>query len=126
VKVHVSHVRRSRRAWLAVLLLPWLVARAVVPAGFMPVVHGGDVHLAFCGGMAGATGVPGGHAPGHGASDAGCPFALGAGAAPLPGIAAALPDGPATLDRAPEAAARRAVAPGPVRVHSPRAPPVLA
>ncbi len=126
MKFHVSHVRRSRRAWLAVLLLPWLVARAVVPTGFMPVVHGGDVHLAFCGGMAAGTGDPAGHAPAHGAADGGCPFALSAGGAPLPEFFAAVSPGPATLDRAPDTAARRAVAPGPVRVHSPRAPPLLA
>ena len=39
---------RTRRQWLAWLLLPALVLRALIPAGFMPVAGAGGPHLVFC------------------------------------------------------------------------------
>ena len=39
---------RTRRQWLAWLLLPALLLRALIPAGFMPVAGAGGPHLGFC------------------------------------------------------------------------------
>ena len=39
---------RTRQNWLAWLLLPALLLRALIPAGFMPVAGAGGPYLGFC------------------------------------------------------------------------------
>lgn len=41
-------VRASRRRLLTLLLLPVLALRVLVPAGFMPVVEGGELRMVVC------------------------------------------------------------------------------
>jgi hypothetical protein len=65
--LHLS-VRRRRR--LAVLLLPALLLRALIPAGFMPMAGAGGPHLGFCPGageLPPGAAAPATHAshPGH-------------------------------------------------------------
>ncbi|HEX4657872.1 MAG TPA: hypothetical protein VH307_10835 [Streptosporangiaceae bacterium] len=52
---------RQRRVLLALLVLPVLVLRALVPVGFMPVSDRGGFHIDFCPGEAQppGTGRPG-------------------------------------------------------------------
>ena len=83
-----SHVLRSRATLFASLVLPALIFRALVPAGFMPMrdergelaimrCTGGDPHAHHAQPMAGGGHSGSGHAAGHGL----CPFALSAGPA---------------------------------------------
>lgn len=84
-------LQRSRRWLIAGLILPALLLRAAIPAGFMPAVdarHG--LVLEICPGVA-SPGMQHGSAPGHAhhhhgdstprAHDGLCPFALSAGPA---------------------------------------------
>lgn len=66
---------------MALLVLPLLLARALLPVGFMPAVGATGVQLVFC-----ADSGPN-HAPDDGRLDGTCPYALSAGAAPPPAVA---------------------------------------
>jgi len=88
--------RIDRRTWWALALLPALLLRALVPAGFMPAVGSGSFALVFCepGTMAVAAHAhhhhhSGADGAGHGtpAVSAECPFAQSAAPA-LPTLAA--------------------------------------
>ena len=139
----------ARNRWLAWLLVPALLFRSLVPAGFMPVISsGGDLGIGLCPAAGSiplharslpvAAHVHGAHAAQHadvhtspahpgGARDAHpCLFSLLAGGAVLPGVTAAwLPPGaPPVVPRPSETP--RASAPGIDRAQSPRAPPQAA
>lgn len=134
----IRGVTASRRL-LITLLLPLLAVRMLVPAGFMPVVEGGELRLALC---------PQGmqfHGPGHadadhaGADHGGahhgdtddapradmgkCPFAGVAFAVPPAGFVVAVAmTAPNTLIRS-TAAAEFPPSTGPPRATAARAPP---
>jgi len=115
------------RKCLAALALIAVVARALVPVGFMPMVSHGETRIMFChDGMPGhaAAADPASHS-GHGTTEQPCSYATSAGAAPLP----------ATIDfslthAAPEAADAPvvipALIPAPARHAAPRGPPAQA
>ena len=93
--MHRVGPRIDRRTWWVLALLPALLVRALVPAGFMPAVGAGSLALVFCepGAMAAAPHahhhVPGPDGAAHGAHSASaeCPFAQSAAPA-LPTVAA--------------------------------------
>jgi hypothetical protein len=137
---------RKHRQWLALLVLPALVFRALIPVGFMPLVDAdGGITIGFCPGEAA---LPGGtqdhqsaahgahqhqhHRGGNGSEDSStsaqhhtpCLFAAGAGGAPAPAIV--------TLETAaPEVAqvvhddAAEVFLPTILRAQSPRGPPAF-
>ncbi len=109
-------LRHSRWLWTVVALAPLLLARALVPSGFMAEVAGGEVRISFCGGIDSL-------ADGKSAAQDPCPFALSAGAAPLPAFEANLavshvPEACPSLDGSPTV--RQDACP---RVQQSRAPP---
>ena len=124
----------QRRSWLAKLLLPAILFRALIPAGFMPAIDAdGGLGLTFCPVIVRAgPGTTLVHHHGHdgGTADTAgtghhlliCPFAAAAGPAPLPGNFTAA-TGPA--DVLPPAG--RPIEPGYIptiiRAQSARAPP---
>lgn len=123
--------RLPGRRWLAGLILPVLLLRALVPAGFMLASVDGDLSVVLCDGGALHAGHPGHHhhyqhsGTPH-ASDPTCPFAQSAGAAPLPSF-------PPLADRLLATGAALAgeheqtlAPPGPHRQHPARAPPLSA
>ena len=111
---------RMREFRLVAFLLPLLVLRALIPAGFMISMVGGAAELTFCGA------AQHDHAH-HGttSADPTCPFAQSSAPAPLP----TLPALAKSIDSArfePPRAVSQTVAPfGPVRQHVPRGPPAL-
>ena len=132
-------MRRRRR--LALLVLPALLLRALIPAGFMPVAGGGGAYLGFCPGAGElpphasqlaahaehgshthhGAGAP--HAPGSGHHPA-CVFSTGATTAVTAIFSAALP---APVLTAPvEHVASLTFLPAILRAQSSRGPPVLA
>jgi len=125
---------RSHRILLALLVVPGLLIRAAVPAGFMPATGlGAALTMAMCSGQAAHSvvvqpdGSPAPADPGQGSPrhhEAPCVFAATAGGAPPP-LVTALIAGP-TLH--PDIARREFAAPvtsPAVRAHAPRAPPAL-
>ena len=123
--------QRRRREWIALLLLPALAFRLLVPAGFMPDfgADGSTLTVQMCHGDARSAAVmrlaSGQHetpsAP-ETSHDAPCVFAASAGAAPLPVLSLDVP--PRALPQA--AAQHRLVAFAPSTPHRPqsaRAPP---
>lgn len=116
----------SRRRLLTFLLLPVLALRVLLPAGFMPVVEGGEVRIGLC--------PEGMHMPGHAHDgDDGqpeerrmgkCPFANAGSTAPppqfLPSRAMLVP----AFRFHPPAAAEQPPAAGPPREAAARAPPL--
>ena len=125
---------RSHRMLLALLLLPGLLIRAAVPAGFMPAVGQGAVlTMAMCSGQATHSVVvhpdgspapadPGQQSPQH--HEAPCVFAATAGGPPPPLAVMLVVASSLQTDIAPSLffapIARRAI-----RAHAPRAPPAL-
>lgn len=132
---NLSKLRKRRR--LALLVVPALLLRALIPGGFMPVADAGGLSIELCPG-AGAL-PPGiaahGHAAhaghehaGHGTNDPGaahhaaCLFSTGASttfAATLPASALSTVQHGAALEGAPS----RAFVPAILRAQSSRAPP---
>lgn len=115
---------RLRRPWLVAILLPVLVLRALVPAGFMAAAtDDGGVHMQFCA----HAGMHGSHAPDpKQGADPRCPFAQSASPAPLPVLALLAPGAlSAAIDR-PILVARTPGSSGPPRKQTPRGPPTLA
>lgn len=126
---------RRRRVLLALLVLPVLVLRALVPIGFMPVSDRGGFHIDFCPGEAQPPGAlaaqPRAHHHHHGGADHGAPspashapclFALSGSPAFAPAAAAAalVPPAATPLTAYP---ARRVFVPAIVRAQTPRGPP---
>jgi Protein of unknown function (DUF2946) len=119
---------------LALLLLPGLLIRAAVPAGFMPAVgQGAALTMAMCSGQAAQSVVmhpgndpipahPDPRSPQH--HEAPCVFAATAGGAPppLPAVLVVAPTLPA--DEAHPVFAAPIARPA-IRAHAPRAPPAL-
>ncbi|HEY6482554.1 MAG TPA: DUF2946 family protein [Steroidobacteraceae bacterium] len=127
---------RKRRRWLALLVLPALLLRAAIPAGFMPVLdaHGG-LSIGFCPGQTAGPGIlPGAYLHHHHHSGSGgqpdpsvqhhvpCLFAASAGGAPAPSDAGMLAVRPSAV-AAVAADFDRLFLPAIVRVQSPRGPP---
>jgi len=115
---------RRRRQFLIALILPVLVMRAFMPAGYMPGEHAGfGIALQFCGSPIPAAGGDPGTAGSHAAQQ--CAFALGAVAGPLPAVAQlgslVLVSEPAV----PPASLRCAAVSSCLRTQSPRGPPAL-
>jgi hypothetical protein len=130
---------RRRTVLVALMLLPALGVRALVPFGFMPEIDGAGIHIGFCpgeeqppGALAGARAAEHlAHHHHHGGADHGSPvpashppclFALSASPAfvpaapalaPLPPVATALAAGPSS----------RVLPEGVVRAQSARGPP---
>jgi predicted DNA repair protein MutK len=133
-------LRRKRR--LLLLVLPALLLRALIPAGFMPLAGAGGAYLGFCPG-AGAvppsasevathathlahTQLAGGapHAPGSASHHPACLFSAGATTASAVTTSAALTM-PVMLAPA-ERVASLILLPAILRAQSSRAPPVIA
>jgi hypothetical protein len=122
---------------LALLVLPVLVLRALVPIGFMPVSDRGSFHIDFCPGEAQPPGVlapqslahhhhgGAGHGTPAPVSHAPCLFALSASPAFAPAVATAAVIPPASSAPA-ESPALRVFVPAIVRAQSPRGPPFSA
>jgi hypothetical protein len=133
-------MRRKRR--LALLVLPALLLRALIPAGFMPLAGPGGAYLGFCPGAGAlppsasevathaahlayiqpAGGSP--HAPGTVSHHPACLFSAGATTVSAVTTSAAL-----TTQVTPEPAERVAsliLLPAILRAQSSRAPPVIA
>lgn len=111
-----------RKLRLFAYVLPFLVARALLPAGFMPTVQGGELQLAFCGFSFAAPAQGDDHSgPDPTAGDHACTFAQPAFAA-LPVLPAELP--PDLTPRiAPFSPAQFIAKTGPPRTAGSRAPP---
>jgi hypothetical protein len=122
-------VKRRTAQGLLWWLLPWLVARLLVPAGFMPVTATGEVAWVLCSVAATASDADAPAKPlrstGDLHKDVLCAFAAAGSLAapPLPGFLAARSFAPAGLP-IPTAAARPASA-GAVQAHWARGPPLL-
>jgi hypothetical protein len=136
----LARLRRRRRRW-ALLALPALLLRALLPVGFMPLASADGFSLELCPDAgrlpAAASAAADLHAHHHHHADAGqdassaahhapCLFAASAQLATAPGDAAAA--GPATPAIAPRDACRatRRFVPSILRSQAPRAPPVPA
>lgn len=115
---------RLRRHRLVAILLPVLVLRALVPAGFMAAATGdGGVHMQFCA----HAGMHGSHAPdSRQGADPRCPFAQSASPAPLPVLPVMEPGVQLRASDQPLLVIRTAGAFGPRRQQTPRGPPTLA
>ena len=76
---------RRHLHWIIALLLPLMVVRGLLPAGYMPVVERGEIRMALCSDglqLSTDTQHSGKHrVPGSGGD---CPFAHTAASAPLP------------------------------------------
>lgn len=129
---------RRRAALLALVLLPALVLRALLPVGYMPVIEGSGIHLGFCPGEAQPPGALSGPAAAHfahhhhdGGANHGAPasvshppclFALSASPAFAPAAPAVAPPPPAASVLAAELSGRASV-PAILRAQTPRGPP---
>jgi hypothetical protein len=122
-------VKRQTAQGLLWWLLPWLVARLLIPAGFMPVTATGDVGWVLCSVAAAASEADSHANPSRNSgglhNDVLCPFAAVGSLVPppLPSLVAARSLASAGLS-IPAVAVRPASA-GAVRVHWARGPPVL-
>ena len=130
-------LRARRRRW-ALLALPALLLRALIPVGFMPVATAAGVGLELCpdagplpAGASAAAHIhahhhhhPGGPPPSSAAHHAPCLFAASAALASAPdGVAVAALPAPVRAPGEAQLGARGFVA-SIVRAQSPRAPPV--
>jgi hypothetical protein len=115
------------RERFAALALIAVMARALIPMGFMPVVVHGETQLMFCDNGGPGSGHHGhdGHSGSTPGADAPCPFAISGSAAPLP-----VTIGFSLADAAPRTAApfvaRSSLPKAPPRHTAPRGPPSLA
>jgi hypothetical protein len=115
--------RRRIRGWIA-LLLPLMVLRALLPAGYMPVAADGELRIVMC--SAGLDTL-GHHDRGHGQDDgtqaqqASCPFAHAATLAPPNAVRHQAIASPVGIDIA--AAAQRTLPTSPYRFAAARGPP---
>ncbi len=125
-----------QRSWLAVLLLPAILFRALIPVGFMPAMHGdGRLGVIFCPiTVSAGPGLVHEHHPGHEGGNAGygsghhqlaCPFAASAGLAPFADFVAPTA-APAEFLALADGVSARHFVPTILRAQSPRAPPGVA
>jgi hypothetical protein len=119
--------KRLIRQIVLALLLPALMFRAAIPAGYMPTVTSGQVSLVMCSAVDVTTdfaagGIKDRHGPNNSRGSSPCHFAASAALAPLPesGWSAwlAVPSNVITRANAVEAHS-----PAVVRAQSPRGPP---
>jgi hypothetical protein len=119
--------KRQIRQIVLALLLPALMFRAAIPAGYMPVVTSGQVSLVMCAAVDVASastsgGIRDRHSPDNSRSNGPCHFAASSALAPLPDSGWS-----AWLDALTDFVARpNAVevhSPAIVRAQSPRGPP---
>jgi hypothetical protein len=113
---------RFKSRWVAGLLLPAILFRALIPVGFMPALDGaGAMSVHFCDGMVQAPADKPAK-PGHELRK--CPYAASSSPAPPLAFIALSPD---TFVVRPVQAflSGRAAVPTIVRVQAPRAPPAL-
>jgi hypothetical protein len=126
---HLPSKRQFRQIVLA-LLLPALMFRAAIPAGYMPTVSAGQVSLVMCSAVdvtavtgSNSGGTTGRHNPDNARGSSLCHFAASTALAPLPESGWS-----AWLDVATGFRARvnaiEVHAPAVVRAQSPRGPPV--
>jgi hypothetical protein len=125
---------RARRTLLALLLLPGLLIRAAVPAGFMPATgQGAALTMAMCSGQAAHSvvthpdGIPVPADPdplSPQQHEAPCVFAATASGAPPPLVTALVAAPTPPTDIASPAFAAPIARPA-IRAHAPRAPPAL-
>jgi hypothetical protein len=129
---------RWRRARIAFLLLPALLYRAAIPAGFMPMVdEQGQFALVFCPGEVEVRDVNNVHAAHHHShhddstrsgdrskQHVPCPFALSSGPSPLPEVLV-VPSSPANPAQVAAEIPSNVFSPTIVRAQSARAPPAL-
>jgi hypothetical protein len=129
----VGSGRRTRGGrWWARALLPLLLLRALIPAGFMPAVGAGSLALVFCEPAALAAGAhAAAHHHGHGdtghsghLASAECPFAQSAAPA-LPTLAALPPAQPLVAHVAATTHAQSILPAAPPRHTAARGPPAL-
>jgi hypothetical protein len=118
-------VTASRRRLLIALLLPGLALRVLLPAGFMPLVEGGELRIVMCSDGMQLPGTDSGDEHPGGDDMGKCPFANAAFNAPLTQfvVVGAI----ATLDAQflPFPAEDLPPSTGPPRVAAARAPPYL-
>ena len=114
--------RRRIRGWIA-LLLPLMLLRALLPAGYMPVAAQDGLHIVMCSdGLADRTApAPG---PDHSPTPDGshCLFAHAAAFAPPQAAAAIVTPAPVAFSTAPDPVSG-STATGPPRLHTARGPP---
>ena len=119
------------RAAFCLALLVALLARGVIPAGFMlaPDARNGEVTVAMCSGMGAVQTLPvpgSGTAPGKLADHDRCPFSLVVAVAVLPGAQTIAPPTYTVLVASRPTLARLFVEVGPRRLHAPpTGPPFL-
>jgi len=135
----LPYLRTRRR--LALLVLPALLLRALIPVGFMPVTGPGGLSIGLCpgdGAMAqiithadhAGHAAPAGHRPGgspdpSAAHHAPCVFSSGASLGLVP-ILSASPSALAALAPPSTSPGARGFVPAILRTQSPRAPPLSA
>ena len=112
------------RRYVATLALIAMIARALIPTGFMPAVVHGKAQLMICHGGAHSAVHHGdrGHAGSH--ANTPCPFAISGGPAPLPATIdfSLVHNAPELATVSPEPAA---LPEAPARYAAPRGPPSL-
>jgi hypothetical protein len=138
----LHRLRRRRLSW-ALLALPALLLRAIIPPGFMPVAGEQGFGIEFCPDAAalppGIAAASAGHAHHHHTGGAGhggdrgsavhhapCLFAASATLAPAPMLAEPLMAPPADEGTGERAYAGQVFPPTILRAQSPRGPPVAA
>ena len=116
-------MRAPRKIRLLLYVLPFVLARLLLPAGFMPTLQGGELRLAFCGAAA-ATATDGGTqaAPHPLDGNDHCPFAQPA-LAMLP-VLPAVPPAVAVVLPPPATPVSFQPTTGPPRAFGSRAPPI--
>lgn len=125
---------RRHAAWVALMLVPWLTLRALLPVGFMPMIDGTGIHIGFCPGEAQPPGALLAHHHQHGGADHGSPASTGHPPClfALSGSPAFVPAGPAVAPLPSPAIAPAAdltglaAVPAIVRTQTSRGPPLPA
>lgn len=123
--------RRLRLACLIAFVLPVLLLRASIPAGFMAASVDGTMQIVLCQPeiMAGARHHhhhPGSHDKASTDVDPTCPYAQSAGPALMPTLPVLPPALVMHSLESPQATSQAQVSYGPPRQQSPRGPPTLA
>jgi hypothetical protein len=112
---------RRHLHFVIALLLPLMVLRGLLPAGYMPFTQEGALRIVLCGEGLQQSGAD--HAPAGSHHNDDCPFALASGLAP-PTPLFALPASPAPLLRLPARRfAQQSPAFAPLRHEAARGPP---
>lgn len=116
-------ITRRRKDLLLALLLPLMVLRALLPAGYMPVAEGGELRIVMCSdGLQTDAGDTDNQPAPHGGDD--CPFAHAAVHAP-PVATIVVADAPHAHQPVSSLNVELPLTTGPPRQHGARAPPAL-